>query len=61
MSAKKTISTILLVLGIVALILFALADRIGIGRNPGYGLQQIAGMIIGAVVAVVGLIMARRK
>jgi hypothetical protein len=61
MSAKKIISTLLLLVGIAALVLFAVADRIGIGNYPGYGIKQIAGMIIGAVVAVIGLILMRRK
>jgi hypothetical protein len=55
MNAKKSIGTLLLVIGIVALIVFAIADRIGIGENPGFGSVQIAGVIIGAVAAIVGL------
>ena len=61
MSSKKIIGTLLLVVGIVVLILFAIADRIGIGNYSGYGTKQIAGMIVGAVVAVVGLILSRQK
>lgn len=61
MNAKKILSVLLLVAGIAALILFAIADRIGIGAYPGYGLKQIAGMIIGAVVALIGLVLMRRK
>ena len=61
MNTKKSISILLLVVGIAALILFATADMIGIGENPSFGNVQITGVIIGAVVAIVGLILLRRK
>jgi hypothetical protein len=61
MNAKKSIGTLLLVVGIIALILFAIADIIGIGQNPSFGRAQIVGVIIGAVVAVVGLFLLRKK
>ncbi len=57
----KIIGTLLLVIGIVVLLLSALADVIGIGQNPHFGFVQIAGVIVGAVVAVIGFIMSRKK
>jgi xanthine/uracil permease len=61
MNAKKIISTLLLVAGIAALIFFLMVDRLGMGEYPGYGFKQIAGMVIGAVVAVIGLVLKYRK
>ncbi len=61
MNARKVASLLLLVLGIATLILFAMADSLKVGEYPGYGYKQIAGMIIGAVVAVIGLVLMRRK
>lgn len=61
MNTKKIIGTIVLVVGIAVLIVFATADRIGIGQNPHFGNVQIAGTIAGVVVAIVGLVLLLRK
>jgi hypothetical protein len=56
--SNKTLGTILLIVGIVVALVFALADVIGIGSYPsGFGLVQIVGLIVGLVLAVVGLYM----
>ena len=57
----KTAGTVLLVVGIVVLLLSLLADSIGIGGNPIFGRNQIAGTIAGAIVTVVGLVLTLRK
>lgn len=56
----KTAGIVLLVVGVVVLLLFLLADVLGFG-SPGFGLQQIGGTIVGAIVAVVGLVLTRKK
>jgi hypothetical protein len=61
MNAKKIISRLLLVVGIAVLILSAFADIIGIGQSPYFGRAQIAGIIVGSVVAVIGLVLMSRK
>ena len=62
MKGKKTVSIVLLVVGIAILALSLAADYIGIGNAvPRFGLQQIAGTIVGAIVAVVGLFLMLRK
>jgi hypothetical protein len=61
MNVKKIISILLLVGGIAVLILSATADLIGIGENPSFGHVQIAGVTAGAVAAVIGLALLRRK
>ena len=58
----KTAGIILLVVGIAVVIVSLLADALGIGSNPAaFGPQQIAGTVVGAIVAVVGLFLTLRK
>jgi hypothetical protein len=61
MGGKKTIGTVLLVVGIVVLLLSLIADLIGIGGSPGFGTYQIVGAIVGAIVTVVGLVLTLKK
>jgi|WetSurMetagenome_2_1015567.scaffolds.fasta_scaffold1750718_1 hypothetical protein len=61
MNAKKIISILLLVAGIVVLILSAIADFFKIGENPSFGNTQIAGVLAGAIIAVVGWILFRKN
>ena len=46
MGAKKIIGIVLVVLGVLALVVFLLADILGYGR-PGFGIRQIIGTIAG--------------
>ena len=59
MTKKRTIGLALLIGGIVFLIISVAADAIG--GSPGFGYQQMAGTAAGAIVAVVGAILMRRK
>jgi hypothetical protein len=61
MGNNKTIGIVLLVLGIVLLLLSLAADMVGIGGAPGLGYKQIAGIIIGAIVAVIGFVLNSKK
>ena len=61
MAKKRTIGLVLLILGIVFLIVSVAADAIGIGHDPGFGNQQTAGTAAGAIVAIVGAILMRRR
>jgi hypothetical protein len=61
MDVKKTGRIVLLAVGIVVLILSLIADVIGIGSHPGFGIRQTLGTIVGAIVAVVGLVLILRK
>ena len=56
MGAKRTLGIVLVVLGVLGLIVFLLADILGYGR-PGFGIRQIIGTIAGGVAAIVGLIL----
>jgi len=61
MEVKKTVGTVLLVVGIAVLVLALAADPIGIGGNPIFGRNQIIGTIVGAIAAVAGLVLRRKK
>ena len=59
---RKTISIVLLVVGIVILVVSLAADFLGIGGNTAvFGPRQITGAVVGAVLIVVGLILRPRK
>jgi hypothetical protein len=60
MDSKRIIGIVLLVVGIVVLVLALAADVIGIGGFPGFGSSQIAGAVVGAIAAVVGLVLTLR-
>ncbi len=51
---KKTLSTAVLVIGIVILVVSLFADSFGIG-NPGFGRDQALGAVVGVAVTGVGL------
>jgi len=62
MKGKKTLYLAMIVAGVVILVLALAADYIGIGgAMPRFGLRQIVGAIVGAVVAIAGLILTLRK
>ncbi len=61
MRGKRTAGIILLVVGIVILVLSLALDAIGIGRTPGFGWYQIGGIIVGAIVTIVGAVLASKK
>ena len=62
MANRKTMGLVLLVIGIVVLIVSLLADTIGIGGSASvFGFKQILGTVVGAVLAVAGLVVMIRK
>ena len=62
MNVKSTVSKILLVAGIAVLVLFVVADWIGIGENPDeFGAVQITGIVVGIILAVVGWVLFLRS
>ena len=56
--SKRTISIVLIVLGMVVLILSLAADLLGIGHYPGINGAQILGAAIGVVIEVAGIWLA---
>jgi hypothetical protein len=58
MSARQT-GVLLIVVGVVAALLAALANPLGIG-NSGFGWHQVVLLVVGIVVALVGVVVALR-
>ena len=58
---KKQLGIALLVIGVIILLLSLLANSIGIGGAPGFGYKQIAGTVVGAIIAIVGYVLFSRK
>ena len=50
----------LVVVGIVLTLVSAFAEPLGLGDDNGFGMQQVAGVVVGVVVAVVGAAIAWR-
>jgi hypothetical protein len=62
MGGSKTIGIVLLAVGIVVLALSLLADALGLGGSASvFGPYQIAGTIVGVIVALVGLVLTLRR
>lgn len=51
---KKTLGSILTLVGITVLLISLFADLIGIGGYPGIGWKQVVGIVIGFVIIVIG-------
>jgi hypothetical protein len=49
---------VVVLIGAAGLVISALADPIGVGQADGFGWLQILGVILGAVVMLLGLAMA---
>ena len=58
---QRTVNILLLVAGVLLILVAAIADSLGIGSSPGLGALQIAGMIVGVVLAAVGLVRLRAE
>jgi len=60
--STKTSGVVLIVIGVIALLVFLLADFLGLGSDPTtIGWIQLLGAAIGLVVAVVGIVLSTRK
>ena len=58
---KKTLSFLLIVVGIIFLLLSLFGDLIGIGAYPGLGYKQIIGIIISVIIIIIGFIFYRKS
>ena len=61
MEGKEKIGIALVVVGIIIVVLTLIADQIVIGRSAGFELYQRLGTFVGAVVTVVGVVLASKK
>ena len=57
--SKKTVAVALLVGGVLLFLVAAAADLLGIGGYPGIGMKQLAGIVVGVVLAAVGIVRLR--
>jgi nitrate reductase gamma subunit len=57
----KTISIILLVLGLLLATISLFADSIGLGEGSGMGYRQIAGLVAGIILVIAGALLYRRR
>lgn len=56
----RTAGLILAALGVVVALVGLTADALGTGGSLGFGLHQIAAVVIGVLAAGIGLLLARR-
>jgi hypothetical protein len=55
MARNRGLAIVLLAVGVIVLLVSALADILGIGGNPlVFGYKQLAGVAVGAVIALIG-------
>jgi protein-S-isoprenylcysteine O-methyltransferase Ste14 len=52
---------VVMIVGILVVLISALADPLGLGRHPGFGWIQGVGVVIGALAIAVGLYLRRLK
>jgi len=60
MSTTRLIGLLLIIGGIALFFISVHADIIGLGRDPGFGYQQMAGALVGGVAAIIGGLFYRR-
>ncbi len=56
--SRRSLGFAVVAIGVIAVAVAALADPFGIGDSDTFGWKQIAGVVVGAVVAVSGFIAA---
>jgi hypothetical protein len=59
--SKRKVAVVLLVIGVLVFLVSATADALGIGGYPGIGTKQVAGMVVGAALAVVAALRLRPR
>ncbi len=60
--SAKSLSLLVILVGLVIALIFIFADVIGLGQNPSqFGPRQTIGTVVGVVVLIVGLYMYMRQ
>jgi hypothetical protein len=59
--SDKTVGVVLLVAGVLLFLVSAAADSLGIGGYPGIGMKQLAGIVVGVVLAALGMVKLRSR
>ncbi len=57
---RKTLSFMVMGFGIIIFLVSLFADLIGIGGFPGLGYKQIIGIVIGAIIGIIGFVFYRK-
>lgn len=57
---KKTLSFVVIGLGIIIFLVSLLADLIGIGGSPDLGYKQIIGIVVGVIIGIIGFVLHRK-
>jgi hypothetical protein len=57
---NPTYAWILIGVGVLLVLISALADSFGLGQSPGFGWRQTLGVVVGALVILGGLCLRRR-
>ena len=57
---NKQIGVAFLVVGVLLFLVALTADTLGLGSSPGLGMKQVAGAVVGVVIAAVGMRKVRR-
>ncbi|MCU0233571.1 MAG: hypothetical protein MUE90_06000 [Thermoanaerobaculales bacterium] len=56
----RALPVVLLVAGVLLFLVSLSADALGFGPSPGIGLKQLAGAVVGVVLAAVGMVQLRK-
>jgi len=56
----RAVPVVLLVAGVLLFLVSLSADALGFGPSPGIGLKQLAGAVVGVVLAAVGIVQLRK-
>jgi hypothetical protein len=46
---------------VLIVVVSAFADRLGLGRSPGFGWRQALGVVVGALIFAAGIYLRERK
>ncbi len=57
----KRLPVVLLVIGVLVFLISLTADTTGFGEGTAIGWKQIAGAIVGVVIAAIGMVQLKRK
>ena len=58
--ARKNLALALCAVGLLAALVSAFAEPLGLGRGNGLGPRQTTGIVVGVVLLIVGAVMAAR-
>jgi hypothetical protein len=61
MAGKGIVNITLIAAGAVIAFVFAFADCLGVGSQPGFGFNQLTGTIIGVIIIGIGLLVKCKK